>query len=343
MYQVSRVQTALSGIVGWRQPSEDFFELTAGNIASTSGMYFSDFSPLCEVANVLDLQENPDINQSQFNTLLTNIVKGAVVKVCNSVFVKQDLCEARLLYENESLWTQTLDNDASFVGFEITPPRGNYLVEINSVKTAFDGIDTVKVLLFHSSKSTPVYTKEITTEALSETETYLGWTLPYNFGKYYFGYLRGALTAKAVDRDWSMSDYPTPYNTIRISPINIAHNAETLFDIEDISYVEDAFGLNPMISTYNDYTVVVEQNRQRFANALGLQVAVDIADLIVKSTRSNFKERNLKAVALMEKEGLISQDPNAPKVNSLVQKLKSELKNLQGLFGEDWRIKKGTL
>lgn len=342
MYQVSRVQTALSGLIGWKQPTLDFFTLSASNTDSSSGLYMTDFSTLLEVQNIAALQGDAEINQAEFNAFLADIVKSAMVKVCNALFSVDDFCESKWLFTEENVWTNVLANDAKFVGYEITPPRGKYLVMINTVQTTFDAVDSVKLLLFHSSKKSPLQTKTITTVANDTVETALGWTLPYDYGKYYIGYLRGGLTAKAVDRD-SDAGLVQSFKTIKVQEVEIPHTTETLFDIDDLSDTSDTYGLNFNISTYKDYTWIVEQNKSRFVNALGLQAAVDVADLIIKSTRSNFTERNLRGVAMMEKEGLISNDPNAPKVNSLVQKLKAELRDLQrSLLGNDW-IKKGTL
>lgn len=342
MYQVSRVQTALTGLVGWKQPTTDFFTLSVANTDSSSGLYMTDFSTLLEVQNIKELQGDAEINQAEFNTLIANLVKSAMVKVCNSLFSVDDFCESRWMFNEENVWTNVLANDAKFVGFEITPPRGKYLVMINTVQTTFDAVDSVKLLLFHSSKKSPLQTKTITTVANDTVETALGWSLPYDYGKYYIGYLRGGLTAKAVDRD-SDAGLMQSFKTIKVQEVEIPHTTETLFDIDDLSDTSDTYGLNFNISTYKDYTWIVEQNKNRFVNALGLQAAIDVADLIIKSTRSNFTERNLRGVAMMEKEGLISNDPNAPKVNSLVQKLKVELRDLQrSLLGND-AIKKGTL
>jgi hypothetical protein len=46
---------------------------------------------------------------------------------------------------------------------------------------------------------------------------------------------------------------------------------------------------------------------------------------------------------MMEKEGLISNDPLSPKVNSLVQMLKKELTELNEMFTKNYALTKGTL
>jgi hypothetical protein len=338
MYQVSRVQTALSGLIGWKQPYSDFFTLSTTNTASSSGFYFSDFSPLLEVQNIKDLQEDTDINQAEFNAMLGSIKRTAINKVCHAVFNRNDFCETKMVFDVDLDWDDKEENDDFFVGYELTPPVGNYIVTINTVKTYFDAADTLKLMLFHSSQQTPLSSKEITLVENTEVETTLSWLLTKNYGKYYIGYLRGNMTARGV-----YAEDVNIFNTIRLRGMKVPHTTETLFDEDDVQETWRTYGLNFEISTLRDYTRIIELNTSKFVNAIGYQAAIDVADMIIKSTRSNFKERNLRAVAMMEKEGLISNDPLSPKVNSLVQMLKKELTELNEMFTKNYALTKGTL
>lgn len=341
MHQIERVNTAFTGLIGWRQSTvAGCPTITAENLASSSGLFLTDFSPLNDVYNIYQLQEDSEISDPDFNTVLANIQKAAFQKVCYSLFAEDDFCENKLLFTEPSKVTDLLDNDSKFVGFKIKQPNGNYIIVINSVITTFDSIDSVKLLCFHTSKQAAIFNKSIATEVLDETEISLGWVLPYNHGEYYIGYLRGSLTAKAVKRYYTEI---AKFHTTKVDTIYVDHNTETLFDIEDVKYSSDNYGLNLNISIYKDFTTLIENNANRFVKAIALQVSIDVCDMIIKSTRSNIKERNLKPAALFEKEGLITMDANSPKVNSLVKRLKDELHTLKNSLTGSYQLIQGTL
>ena len=335
------------GLVGWRASTVSGVPtLTAANTATSSGMVYQDFSSLVTVQNVWKEQEDAAISEANFNTFLTNLTNASFVKVLNAVFQDEDYLENRVLFPFENVWTELLDNDTSFVGYEITPAnRRDLIIALNNVFTSFDSADTVKILLFHSSKNAPIDSKEITVEELTDTDTALNWDLSnftYSGGKFYVGYLRSGLTAKAVDRDWNSANVQSCYNMFRIIPIQVpGWDAETLFDVDDIENTSETYGLNFDITSWKDYTNVILRNRNKFVNALGLQVAADVLDLILKSTRSNKVERLLTSRAFTELEGFIN--PDLPRTLGIAAKLKAEIARIKKTFVEVDSIRRGTL
>jgi len=335
------------GLVGWRESTVSGVPaLTAPNKATSSGMYYNDFSSLVTVQNAWLTQENADISDADFNSFLTDLTNAAFVKVLNAIFQDQDYIENRVLFPYENVWTEKLDNDTSFVGFEINPAnRRDLLISLNSVFTSFDSADTVKLLLFHSSKNEAIESKEITVAELTDTDTALSWDLSnfaYSGGKFYIGYLRSGLTAKAINRDWNSANVRSCFNMFRINPIRVSGwDYETLFDVDDVEYESETYGLNFDITSWKDYTNIILRNKNKFVNCLGLQVAADVLDLILNNTRSNRIERIMKDNAYVELEGFINAD--LPRTLGIAKKLRNEVDRIRQTFIDTPMIQKGTL
>lgn len=346
MFQNS-VKTSLYGLLGWRQSTvSNMPTVDTPNLATNSGLYYQDFSSIVTIQNVYRCQEDETITDVEFNTYLANLTKAATIKLLNSVFTDDDFIENKVLYPFENVWTETLDNDTSFVGYEIEmPKRKDFAWMLNQIFTSFDSEDTVKILLFHSSKKEPIQTKEITVAELDETATVLEWNLSqfnYSGGKFYLGYLRSGLTAKAINRDWDKANVRANYCTLRVRPIKVSGwNTETLFDVDDIDYESETYGLNLDITAWKDYTNVIVQNKRKFANAIGLQVAADVLEQIIHSTRSNRIERKVHESAFVELNGLAQE--GFPRTFGIAKKLGDEIKRLRKNFVDTPIIRRGTI
>ncbi|WBC28463.1 hypothetical protein RPMD05_77 [Rhodobacteraceae phage LS06-2018-MD05] len=337
------------GVNGWKQSLLSGAPvIDATNLASSSGAnYNQDFSSLVTVNNITSVYETAGLTDEQVNTLLTEIVEGAASKVLNAVFSDDDFIENEILYPYEYDFQHTLENDTSFVGYEITTPTNKEILNIlNKITLTFDAVDTVKILLFHSSKKSPVKSIEIATELDNEVSQELtDWILPYvnsvNGGKWYIGYLRSGLTAKAYDRDFENAIiknnlYCSYFKSIQVP----GHNTETLFDVNLIDYTSETYGLNFDISAYKNYDSIVLQNKNKFSKALGLQVAANVLDMIVNSNRSNTIERATKDNAIIQLNGFVSENV---KTVGILAKLEKEIKNLKQSFLELPRMITNTL
>lgn len=346
MFQVSKINSNVIGLIGWKQSIDPAHAvIDAANLVSSSGSYFQDFSSLVTADNIQQAQNYPNISAAQLNTMLGEMAQSAFVKVLNQVFQEEDLIENKILYPYEMSFTKDLDNDVSFVGYELEQPIRMELIHVlNNIVLSFNGVQSVKILLFHTSKKAAILTKTIATVEDSDVDTVLNWTLSkeYNGGLFYIGYLRSGLTAKAKNREWNRANIKACFNTLKINPVIVSGwNSETLFDIEDRVYSDKTFGLNFNISAWKDYTNTIIQNRNKFVNALGLQMAVDVLDLILKSTNANATQRITKAAVLYELEGIMGED--VPKVLGLRTKLSAEIKRLRKVFIDIPQISRGTL
>lgn len=349
MVDITSIQDEFDGLVGWRQPIDpDYDIIDSRNRSSSSGQYFQDISNLVSVENIKNLQSYVSISDEQFNTKLREITSSAVSKLMNNLFYDNDIVENRLLYDYAYDWQHSIANDSSFVGFEIEVANRKDLVSIiNRVYSAFDGVDTVKLMLFHTSKKNPVQSVYLQTQQDNEASHYTSWSLPFtngvSGGKYYIGYLTNGLTARAYNRDYESANTKNSFHLCSFKPVKVSGwNSETLFDVNDVEYVSETFGLNFDVTGKKDFTSVVMRNTPRFVNAYMLQVAADVLDLIIHSTRSNDDERMLKINARVELEGSLN-NPELPPVIGIANKLKKELKELKETFLGVDRIVLGTL
>jgi hypothetical protein len=346
---ISTIKTAMLGVNGWKQSLLSGAPvIDADNLASSSGAYYNkDYSSLVTVDNIVNTYETLGLTDAQVNTLLDEIVEGSASLVLNAVFGDDDFIQNNILYPNEYDFNDTLTNDTSFVGFEIITPKAKDILNIiNSLSLTFNGVDTVKVLLFHSSKKEAVKNIEITTEADNEVnQALIDWALPYvnsvKGGKWYIGYLRSGLTTEAYNRNYESANvknsfYCSSFNTIQVP----GHDVETLFDVNDVVYTDETYGMNFDISSYKSYDSVITQNKNKFSKAMGLQVAAYVLDMIANNNRSNNIERSTKDNATIQLEGFISE--NVKKVGILA-KLKKEIDNLKKSFVEGPIISINTL
>lgn len=325
----------LTGLVGFRQSLlTEYAILDADNLASSSGLFVGDVSGLITVKNIKQTLENPNILDPAFNTYLKERMDSSFVNLLKAVYSDEDLIENKPLFQYENDWTDTLDNATDFVGYEIDVAKAkNINVVLNKIMLSFNAVEAVKILLFHSSKIDPLQSKEITTVKDSTKHETLNWNLPNSNsitgGKYYIGYLRSGLTAKSYNREYESSSVQSDYNCLGITPIQVnGWDAETLFDVNDIDYVAETWGLNFDISSYWDYTSVVVENKDRFARGLQLQIAADLLNVLATSTNSNRDERMVKLDALFDLNGNRSND-EIPKSMGILNQLRQEITEIR--------------
>ena len=339
------------GLIGWKQGNLSIV-LDAANLTSSTGRRYEDFSALITADDIY--HSWPDWNSdddtatltTNFNAYLASKVNEAINQVFNSVFGQtNDLIENGFLFPFEFDFTHALENDTSFVGYEVLigKDKGHTTI-INNLKATFDADGTVKVLLFNSSLKNPVQSEEITVEEGNTVTVSVDWPLPFNeSGGYYLGYLRDGLTPKAYNRHYEQANLKQSFTCAYFDEIKVdSHNTETMFDVNDITNVSETWGLNFDISTYKDWTEIAINNKGRFVDAIGIQVAVNVMDLFINSSRSNRKERMTKADAILALEG-----NNNPTLGLFTQglrtRLQEEVKVLRELFVEQKIIEKGTL
>jgi len=239
--------------VGWRQPTQSGFNiLTGDNLTTASGLYFQDFHPMLTIENIYDSQPDRDISDANFNTLLLNYQKSAILKVVNAATSQlKDLIDDTPLYQYPNVKSVTIDNGGKFVGYEINLSKCNDIaVRIESILLEFDGVKTFTIYLFQADRKSAIDSESVTTLENDVKITDLKWDLynkstSYNNGRFYIGYFQDDLgSVKAIDRDWEESNIKTPYNYFNIQSMTVEPNGTDLFDIDDVEYESETYGLN---------------------------------------------------------------------------------------------------
>ena len=343
MINVSEIRSNLFGVVGLRQPYDPEYDILESTLtASSSGMFFEQYSSYVNVRNIYDSQPYADISETNFNIWLTNAIKDSISKVIQRCFSKNDLIENALLYSYSTRKTSAyeLANGQDFVGYEITvSKRKDLSVFINKIFTEFSGTGTVKILLFNDNKESTIQTQEVIVTDKSAKETVLNWALPYansvTGGKYYIGYLTDGLVPKAINRDYESAAVRHCYNALKIQPIKVANwTDETLFDIEAVEYTSETWGLNFDISSFRDYTSYIVNNKNMFVEVIGYQFAADMLGMMITSNRTNATERLQKGNLLLELQGNYTNE-ELPTFKGVNSKLESSVKEVQKKLVDD--------
>ena len=163
MIQVSKIQNALIGIVGFNQPYNPSYAIVdAENLLSDSGYFVTD-NPYAKIEYIKDNQDFLKITDTDFNLLLKDLKKRSISNVCNQVFSDYDFIDRSLLFKNASnkIDLEVLPN--GFVGYRIKVTSDkNIAFKVNRVLLDFNGTGTFTLLVFNSSKKELIYTQEVT-------------------------------------------------------------------------------------------------------------------------------------------------------------------------------------
>ena len=347
MFDSEIIKSELFGVVGFQSSPNPEYDILSDEVqASSSGLYFQDIHPLCDIDIIREVQPYADITDDAFSDYLEEKIKSAAVKVCGNVFTESGILENSPLYCDIYKKDKLQENDNSFVGFEIRPiAQKNISVIINSVSLDFNADTTVKLLLFNSNIKTPVQTKTISVTSDANTLVSLNWRLPYSGtyagGRWYVGYLNTGLgEAQAYNRD----DAYKFFSHAIIDPVKIAAvTTESLWDYEYLNHGSYNYGLNFDISTVQDFTDIIVSNKNRFAQAIAYQFAANMLEQVMYTRRDNAIERDTKAQAALALNGNSGEIDGLSKSVGIIRRLNAEVQSLREWFVEDDVIMKGTL
>lgn len=304
-YNITKVLTALSGRVGWRQPtSTDFFTLNAANTTSNSGRCFQDFHAIVTPQNILDTQEDSSISEDDFNSYLANLQNSVILKCLNGVFNKRELLERKLLFERFGRQDYPNINEGKFVGIRILPARDfGKTCQIDSVILYFDSAVTFNLYLFHDASKAPIWSQSVTAQANKQTiiqitppNQYLNYSENSKSGVFYLGYFQDDLgSAKAINE--IVERFNTFYN-FGLTPCELPKIAGQVdIDRNNVSYTIKTHGLNLQMMAFRDYSQLIIGNPYLFDELIGLQMAADVIELIQNSSRTNKNERITKEMS----------------------------------------------
>lgn len=281
--------SSLNGIVGFRQPLDStIFTLDTANKTSRSGYYVND-DPFVKLDVLRDCQDYSAIDATGFNALLTQLQNKAITDVVNAVFSENDYIERNYLYPMANNKTES-NQLSGFVGYKIETSKSNNVnMLITRALLEFEGTGSIQLLLYDTLQSTPIATKTVTITSKYQFVT-LNWDYPVN-KEYRLGYIASG-SLKPYEREYQSNNIPNIFTHIRPLQIQVPLQVgTTLWDLDDEEGLSEYCGVNLDITIYKDFTELLIQNEQIFANAINLQCVCNIIDFYVASERSNIIER----------------------------------------------------
>lgn len=344
-----RAVSALYQRVGWRKPTINKYDiLDDANQVSNGQKYFDDFSVFASIKNINETQENPDINEKDFNRYLKALQEKSIRFVLNAVFGTRVYENKTLLdSENGNSEVLTLGSDM-FYGIEIDLTKSRDIsMNIKQVGFYFDTDNTAFDLhLFHSNSLAPLktWTTPVTTaktEVFTDIkESIYAFSQSIKGGKYYLGFRSVDVVGSPINRQELIKQSCF----VGLSFMRVPMTSLEMFNTDDvISTSEEYFNLD--YSVEKDFTELIISNNASFDQAIGLQNAASVLEQIANTTRSNNTERNLGAMRVEAHLELHGNDknPNIPFKVGVGAKLNEELTSLRSQFNYRCRATMGTL
>lgn len=286
--------TALDGLVGFKQPYDtDYDILDAGNLATSSGLVFEDATGIVTIRNILDTFEYDSLSEVQANEVLDNLRSSAARDILNKIFRGESTnIESNTLFPYEDDFLNTYDLVDDFYFIEIEPTNNKRIsISLDNIWLSFNEAETFNIYLYHSKKLAPIQTKSVTTVANEATKVYLGYQLD-DTGTYRIGYKKADVgTAKPFKREFELSNAHKLSQSAEIEYNSANFLANGRIDVNNVNALEDGYGLNLEYSSFIDWTHEIVKNKDRFARALQLQLAITLADRLLTTTRSGITER----------------------------------------------------
>lgn len=354
MFDVSKIQDSLVGLVGFKQPlNPSYAILDASNQLSESG-YFVNSNPFAKIEYIYDCQDYVGISNSDFNTVLSDIIKNSATTVANQVFSNSSYIDRQLLYKYALNKNETDILPNGFVGFRIEiDDTKSVAFKITRLLLDFDGTGDITLLLFNSAQRTVLKSQTVTVTS-DHQEVIVDWVLndtdAIYKGDYFIGYIKGdGFPLSPFKRNYENSNimsYVTHLNIDRVRVPN--HLTETLFDLSKVGFINESTGLNLDISVYDDFTDLIIQNRFLFSRAVFLSAVINCLQIYMSSLRSNRNERHAEELykkILVEIEGtragdnIITVKGLRPQLLTEISDIKKEITSLkEGYLGNGYSV-----
>lgn len=295
MYNALKVKEALFGRVGWKQPTQpDYAIVSDNNQVSKSGRFFQDTYGAVSVQNVKDLMLDPDCSEAAFNDKLEALQVSAIHKTMSAIFTGSEVVDSGMtMLPIEGEAATAITNGSNFVGTKIVISRTHkYAMAIKRVFLYFDSTVTFTLGCYTDDKKTAIWEQEVTTVAGDVTAVDLD-DLVLNYladnvlaSTFYIGYFQTDLgAAKAYSQPVESIGAGYTWRASFVSGAIEGDKFKTPTEIGSPS------GLSFEVVTCLDHTSAIKANASLFDEAVSLQVACDVVELILTSTRSNATER----------------------------------------------------
>ena len=336
MFNNTKVVSCLKTLLGWKN-HYDLVEIPALNVdlnTTDSGVYYNHLHP----AMRLDIISSAIPRNRDLNEYLNEKVEFSINEILGSIcsqkeynkYAKKTLASDVIL-DGYGWANDVIINNSRFVGFQFKTKLETGLVSvIKKIGIQVTTAQTLKIYLFHSSKSNVITTfdivisngldwnweeKQLQMNAISET--YVG-------GSWIIGYYQDDLTGQAIDYkkfNWLtgycascdggvlMERWTNLNKYVDIFPIyvpgaNLPLDKNKMFDLNDANCIYDTnFGMNFLISVECDLTDFFCEHKFSLTKILGLQVVYSILKDIQFSEQINYIEENLKHMIIRDLEG----------------------------------------
>ena len=349
MVDKTKIVDEIYGIVGVDTPLDPSFTLVidADNLESRTGYKATD-NAFVKLQYLLDVQDDPEVSDADFNILLKRIQQSAISDVMNRVFNKASFIDRNLLYKYAINKVDTEVLPAGFVGYRIqVADEKNICFEIKRILLNFSGAGNVKLLLFNTAKDSPIEEKLITISSTHQ-EVELNWVIDnsddYYKGEYYLGYLTQALVVVPFERNYQLSNVRSSITHLSFESVQFTgHATELLPDLEQKEGSSNTWGLNPDFFVRDDFTDLAIQNENIFGQAINVQMQIKILSEYLATKRSNRGQRNAEDASklVVEIDGQ-SESTGVPKKGlkkeliGHIFHIQNEMKKLRvGYFGNE--------
>lgn len=326
MYNLKRILPVLFTRVGWRQPTQaEYAILTEPNTISKSNRYFEDVYSAVSIRNIKDLQEDPDISDESFNLFLENLQKAAILDVLSAVFSKQNNIDTTQLFDPEDdEEPELIENEEKFVGVKVYIAKTtDFVAAVTGVYLYFDKDTSFELKCFVDNKTQAIWAKPVTATGGEMTyipidDLVLGYlTDKTRTSTFYIGYFQDEIgEAKAYDEE--NDGYNAGY-IWRAESIQSKRNGNKFNTPTDSA--TETWGMNLEFTSYRDMTTEIVANAPSFDEAVSLQMACKVLELILSSTRSNLTERISKELLgdiyrELNQETATQEKPYAPGIKA---------------------------
>jgi hypothetical protein len=296
MYNVTRVLSKMFSRVGWKQPTQaEYAILTEPNTLTLSGRYFQDTYSAVTIQNIKDLQQDPDISDADFNLALEDLQKSAILDTLSAVFNSIETVDTVQTFDREdNIADSVIVNTGEFVGYKIDIASSqDFATALSSVALYFNADATFELKCFVDNKAQAIWTKEVA--AIGNELTVIDVSdlvLSYMSDKtrsrtFYIGYFQEDIgAAQAIDEVVLTWNFGCLWRsqTFESTPL------DTKFEIP-IYPTSKTYGLNLQFTSSRDMTNRIVANVPLFDQAVSLQMACKVLEMILSSSRSNATER----------------------------------------------------
>lgn len=319
-FQVAPVLNALTGRLGWLQPTlAGALSISGPNTTSNSGRYFNDgsFHAIVDPYLIQHVQPDPQISITNFNALLLRLQQAAILRSLNGVFNKRERLEQTLLFERfgRQDYIDVPNQFPTFVGVRITAARDfDRSVQIDKLYLYFNGPGSMNFYLFHDTQpGSPIMTIPVSFTGQGQTvvdfnQFTLNYSRFHSSGYYYFGYFQNDLPVGVRAMNEIIEQFNEMYNygctPCELQQLPPGGNLTTQnINTNQVSFTIKTHGFNIQLSAFRDHTQGILQSPYIFDNLIGLQVAAMTVEMITVNYRSNKEQRiSEQAVAQLNRD-----------------------------------------